>query len=187
MFGKCCSKKSCDNTASARVVDGKLILSLPKALSPVVWQMDLGQAKASALEVRNNEEAGTFTLMLKTPKGETLDIASFNDRALSVEGLMAAARARENAQEAIRPCAPGANNDPALPLNLAAVASSRLAKKCKFMPIFLVLVVLFVLYVIWSSLMPIPGNAPSASSGGSAQTSGDSGVPLSADDYLQRQ
>ena len=40
--------------SSARVVDGKLILSFPHALTPVVWQMDLSQTKASALEVQGS-------------------------------------------------------------------------------------------------------------------------------------
>ena len=45
------------NGASANVVDGKLILSFPHAQTPVLWQMDLAQAKASAIEVLKAEKA----------------------------------------------------------------------------------------------------------------------------------
>src|SRR5690606_21303301 len=54
--------------ASASVVDGTLIISLPDAITPVVWRFALGQAKASALEVRPQDD-GTFMLLLKTPRG----------------------------------------------------------------------------------------------------------------------
>ena len=73
--------KKTNKRASAKVVDGKLILSLPDALTPVVWQMDLAHAKASALEVRcNNEAMNAYTLTLKTPKGETIEVAAFDER-----------------------------------------------------------------------------------------------------------
>ena len=49
-------KKDKTKTTSASVVDGKLILSFPHAQTPVLWQMDLTQAKASSLEVTKSEK-----------------------------------------------------------------------------------------------------------------------------------
>ena len=43
-------------TSSAKIVDGILVLSLPDAIHPVVWQMELGQSKSSALEIREQLE-----------------------------------------------------------------------------------------------------------------------------------
>ena len=57
-------------SASAKVVDGTLILSLPDAISPVVWRMELGHAKSSAIEVREQDN-GTFMLTLKTARWNT--------------------------------------------------------------------------------------------------------------------
>ena len=57
-------KKQEETSASANVVDGKLILSLPEAENPVVWQMDLSSAKASALEVKKDEEKDTYNTVV---------------------------------------------------------------------------------------------------------------------------
>ena len=48
------------NKTSAKVVEGKLILSCPGAEIPVVWQMDLNEAKACAFEVQCDEKANGF-------------------------------------------------------------------------------------------------------------------------------
>ena len=184
MLGKCC-KKSASCKASARVVDGKLILSLPDATTPVVWQMDLGHAKASALEVRSNEEAGTYALVLKTPKGETVEIAMFGDRKLSVDGLMAASRALENAHGQIRPNNAANDGIPAANYSTGAHGAHPPTKRGKLMTVFLSLVVLFVLFVIWSMLMPIPATTNTAGMD-STQSGEPSGVPLDANDYLQQ-
>lgn len=91
-------------SASASVVDGTLILSLPDAISPVVWRLELGQAKASALEVRQGED-DVYTLLLKTPRGDGNDIARFVSRGRAVAALMAVSRAMEQAHGQIYPAA----------------------------------------------------------------------------------
>ena len=52
---------------SANVVDNSLVLSLPNALNPVVWRMELAKAKMSAIEIRE-DKIGDFALILKNPK-----------------------------------------------------------------------------------------------------------------------
>jgi hypothetical protein len=99
---------------SAKVVDGTLILSLPDAISPIVWRMDLGHVKSSALEIRDTKE-GTHVLTLKTPKNDVHDIAPFATKGQALRALMAVARAMETAQGQIRPGA-NAANDPAVAL-----------------------------------------------------------------------
>ena len=94
-------------SASASVVDGTLILSLPDALTPVIWRLELGQARASAMEVRDRED-GSFVLLLKTPRGDVNDIAAFSSRGRAVAALMTISRAMEQAHGQIRP--PAAND-----------------------------------------------------------------------------
>ena len=109
-------------SASARVIDGTLIISLPQAMTPVVWRMELGHVRASALEVRK-QEGGTFMLTLKTPKGDISDIGLFDNRGRAVEALMAVSRAMEQAQGQLRPLAAnsaGVTNLPALRPTTAA-------------------------------------------------------------------
>lgn len=180
-------KDSVSLTSSASVVDGKLILSLPDAATPVVWQMDLEQAKSSALEVREDAKTGRFALALKTQKGETLDIAAYEDKALAVQALMVTSKALENAHGKIRPAA--ANSQDAGP------ASARFAQQggfagaqpqtgSKASAILAILLILF-LFMAWAFTIPKASDtiARTRSAATGAPTT-DTGVPVSADDFL---
>ena len=177
---KSCSKAAC-NEASAYVVDGKLILSYPHARTPVVWQMDLTQTKASALEVLENKTDGSFTLTLKTPKGESVEIAPFEKRAQAVEALMAASRALQSSAGQIRP----SENAPIYAQTSAPARKS--SRTGRVAAAILGLLLRFVLFSIWSVIANAPQQI-SAAGGSPASTSGESqseaGVPQSADDFL---
>lgn len=84
-------------TPSAKVIDGILILSLPDAISPVVWQMELGQSKSSALEIRTSDD-GKFILTLKTPRQDVLDIAHYTSKDQAIKALLVTSQALEKAQ-----------------------------------------------------------------------------------------
>jgi len=175
--------------ASASVVDGKLILSLPEAISPIVWQMDLAHAKASALEVLQNEDAGHYTLKLKTPKGETVEVASFDERAQAVAGLMAASGALENAHGQIRPASADNVVHTASNTNTNPAQVKKNSRR-KLLTGILALIVLFILFTIWSAVIPqqvsTDGSfAPTAATSGNANPQTSSGVPVSADAFLR--
>lgn len=180
-------KNSNKNNSSARVVDGKLILSFPEALTPVVWQMDLTQAKASALEVR--ETKGNFTLTLKTAKGEAVDVASFATKEESVAALMAAAKALENAHGQIRPAGVAANESNGVALSMPMRGGKRSRWTAGFLGVALIVVLMF----IWGSLAPrapmsVGSGRTAATAPGTSQPFGqqgdENGVPLSADEFL---
>ena len=182
------SKKH-ETAASARVVEGKLILSLPDAITPVVWQMDLAQAKASALEVLHNEEKNQHSLSLKNPKGEKVEVAVFSERSHAVEGLMAASGALENAHGQIR-VGNNAESEPQPTAHKTPPHAKPKNARGKWMSVILALVVLFILFTIWSSVIPRPiatGSVNSASTSSSINPQDSSGVPVSADDFLRGQ
>lgn len=177
------SKKQ-ESNASARVVDGKLILSLPDALAPVVWQMDLGEAKASALEVKHDEDNARFVLVLKTPRGEKVEVAAFDKRSDALEGLMAASHALENASGHIQAATTAAKTGEAI-----APTQTKQQKKGRWMSALLAVVILFVLLMIWSSTVPrivSTGSVEQTANFGAPPPS-SSGVPVSADDFLRGQ
>ncbi len=174
------------HNSSARVVDGKLILSFPGALIPVVWQMDLAQARTSALEIRENTDRSAYILTLKTMKGETVEVAGFADKSEAVGALMAAARALENAHGKIRPLG-------AVPEGQAAPDAPyrKRGRGGRWATAILGILLVFILLNIWASLTPRPPSGvqgagssatPSASFG---QKPPENGVPLSADEFLQ--
>lgn len=170
-------------SSSACVVDGTLILTLPDAITPVVWRMDLGHAKASALEVRNNDDK-TFTLTLKTPRGDVNDIANFSVRAQAVRALMAVSHAMERAhgQTIQSGQAVVANDAPQTP-----AAGKGKGKILNSIIAIILLIGLIVLFVnMGPRPVPIAGDgsasgAPPVSFGGEEQP----GVPMSADDFLR--
>ena len=178
--------------ASANVVDGKLILSFPHAETPVVWQMDLAQVKASALEVLHDAKAGFYTLTLRTPKGETIEAAKFAEKTDAVHGLMVASKALENAHGRIYTH----NNANSANENSAPVTSKAPAKQGnggRWIVGLLCILVLVVLFGAWGAMAPqTPASFQQSSSSVSSQQqtpnpADSAGVPISADAFLSSQ
>jgi hypothetical protein len=90
--------------SNAKVIDGTLIVTLPDATTPVIWRMPLEQVNASAIEIRDAEDQ-SFKLVLKGAKGDTKEIAHYNNRAKAVRSLMAISRALEQASRYVQPMA----------------------------------------------------------------------------------
>ena len=183
---KCCpwsSKKRCDAQSIAHVVDGKLILSLLEAENPVVWQMELDGVKASALEV--NEKSKKFHLSLKTMGGDISDIAVFEQREQAVTCLSAASRALQGAEGAMKPSI-AANAAHGSDSNHGRRVGQR---KSRWGLVIGLVVLLFVLLLIWANLSPQRadvGRLSATAPIGSGPSMQESGVPLSADEFLMK-
>ena len=168
-------------SASAKVVDGTLILSLPDAIAPVVWRMELGHVRASAIEVRAQDD-GTFMLTLKTPKGDVNDIAPYATRAKAVTALVAVSKAMEQAHGEMRPAA----NDGGTAAVPAARGGSRLASVAAGV------IGLFLVIILISALMrlaPVPQIDPAAGDmagmPGLPGSAAPAGEAVSAEDFLR--
>jgi hypothetical protein len=177
--------------ASAKVVDGALILSLPDAISPVVWRMDLGSVKSSSLEVRDQKD-GTFMLTLKAANDVT-DIAPFAEKAIAVRALMAASHALEqgHGQSIIKSPSLIASDIPGPRMAAAAPAEGGVAK---WITGIAAVLVLFVLIGVLAHQSPRTaafspsGSLASAVPPGAtaiAPSTTANGVPVSADDFLR--
>lgn len=162
------------HTSSAKVVDGSLVLSLPDALTPVVWRMELGHVKASAMEVRASDNR--YLLVLKTPKGEEHDIAPFESREHAVSALMQIANALEKAD--------GRTKSRSGTLVQPAFENMAPPKSALRKWVVGALIVLALLFVFSSFFARVPAPATTTTDAPSAPQ-GESGVPLSADDYLR--
>jgi hypothetical protein len=186
--GACCRKDG----SSAHVAGGKLVLSLPGALSPVVWQMDLEKSAMSALEVTEGERGQGWSLMLKVPDEKAQAIAVFETRDGAVEAMMAASGALASAQTPVpqQVMAPAGAVHTLHPAGSGhhAVYPAPKAKGGygKRLGLVLAIVLVIVLFGIWSAQLPrapktMEGVAASAST--SAQDA--AGVPVSADEFLR--
>lgn len=179
--------------SSASVVDGNLILSLPDAINPVVWRMELGSVKASALEVRAHASDGTFMLTLKTPKGDVHDIAPFSAKETAVAALMRVSVALQSAEGRIAPFAPAAvpqaTASAAAPAPVFQKPDAGAVKWLIALAGVLAVIFLFALLSKSSPQLdglaassPIEDNATSTTTG---SDNPESGVPQSADDMLK--
>jgi hypothetical protein len=175
--------------SSAKVVDGNLIISLPDALNPVVWRMELGSVKASALEVRQHANDGTFLLSLKTPKGDVHDIAPFDSRDRAVQALMRISNALQNASGKMNPpslAVPGISTAQELPSRPALSGAGPASVKW-LVALGGVIVVIF-LFAQLSNMAQqrateTSGEQPATSITGAP--SAETGVPQSADEALR--
>lgn len=177
-------------SASAKVIDGTLILSLPDAVDPVVWRMDLGHVRSSAIEVRAQDD-GIFMLTLKTPKGDVNDIAPYHSRAKAVSALVAVSRAMEQARGEIRPVAASgtaANDSAAAPVPRMRQADEGFTPGRMMAGIVGLLLVVGLIGMIMK-MNPSPANLSPASGETSSASSDNApaGQPMSADDFLSRQ
>ncbi len=168
------------NKSTAKVVDGKLILSLLGAHKPILWQMDLGDAKASALEV--SEKNKSHILVLRTAKGENLDIAVFETQGSAVQALKAASKAMESAQGQIKPANNHSDDNRA-----AACGSKKTPLIIKLvMGVFMLAGFVFLgsLALAFLSSAPMQQRAMQTTSTPQAAQS-QIGIPMSADDFLR--
>lgn len=177
------------NAPSACVVDGTLVLTLPDAVSPVIWRFDLGQAKASAIEVRTEEDGMVSRLILKTPKGEVNEIALYASRAAAVNALMAIGRAMGAAQGRPRFHAP--SNDASA---MGGEAAERPAARrgmgraaTAFVAAALVVALMFAILNIGPRRVGDDGMASSIAPATGAGGADGAGVPVSADSFLRQQ
>ena len=189
LLKKHCAGRNACKASSANVVDGKLIMTFPDAVTPVLWQMDLADAKASALEVREGK-AGGFTLTLKTAKGETLDIAPFENKEQAVDGLMAASRALNGAQGQIRPAGLATTG---MLAGVQAPAPRPHAHRGGWGGVVITLLVIAALFFVWTMMsasrtsLTMDESGLSGPLGAESEKTQESGVPLSADEFLRKQ
>jgi hypothetical protein len=158
---------------SANVVDGKLVISLPGAETPAVWQMNLAEAKAASFEIQDGKLPDTYALAMKGPGNAAAPIAMFRKKNDALKALMTIAKALHTAHGKIDPqnAASGTKNTYKEP--------APLWKKILF--ILGGLALLFVIFSFYLAFTMDPSDFETYRQQSGAATSG---VPMSADDFL---
>lgn len=183
----------CKKATQAKVVDGKLILSCPNALTPVVWQMDLAGASNSAFEVKIDEAANQAVLTTRKQGAQKVEtIAPFAKKEDAVQALMATSRALENAHGHIG--AYSAEHAPTGGAQPQIVHTHVPAKKGSWGKIAVGILGIIIIFVLFGMIQSMKNYTPStstagrttASSGTSSGAASEAGVPMSADDFLRQ-
>ncbi|MCB9987762.1 MAG: hypothetical protein H6868_00345 [Rhodospirillales bacterium] len=178
--------------SNAKVVDGVLILSLPDAISPLVWRLDLDKATNAALEIQESED-GTFLLCQKPEKGTAKTIAPFATRKKAVRALMVASHAMENAPPTvIKTVATPANNQEstgsrATVVTAPAAPPSEKKGKSALTAVIGIILLLGLIFLLLNMGPQTIGGMPEQNANMAAGTSSGNtaGTPVSADDFLR--
>lgn len=182
--------------ASASVVDGKLILSLPQASTPVLWQSDLRSLNASALQVRDapagkDKQTGDPSYRLcQVTKGDGEEtIAEFSARAEAVQALMLATDAMTKAHGQIA-ATPSGDSNMRTPVSPAAFQDVRRAGWGKWLGLFAVLAGIIGFLTILNTMPRGPVASSAGGTGGQTaqnnqNSASEAGVPVSAEDFLR--
>ena len=185
------NKNEQKNRTAAEVVDSHLILSAPDAIEPIVWRMALEKIGTAAFEVKADNKAEKFKLVLKPKKGTAEIIATFSSKEEAVEALIAASHAMQ---------APPQNMTSSKNLNTVRKSSgstyqgtteeTNIQKQSsgKWLIVLCGLFLVAGLYLYLNSLMPTATAIGKASTGQPnniiTDPSQTTGKPVSADDYF---
>ena len=176
------SKKG--RASSAEVVDNHLILSLPNAAEPIVWRMSLDKIGNASFEIKKAKNEDAFNLVLKTKKGTAETIAPFSQKQEALDALIHASDALQKSET---------KNDNDFKNNNSysdtkTETNPRIKKgNNKWLYLFLGFLAVIALYTYMINQVPnkingLNGSSQNVSSGN--QNSPQTGVPLSADDFL---
>lgn len=149
-----------------------LILTLPDAINPVIWQMDVAHVRTAALGVVAH--ADRWQIRCRGEDGTTQDVALYEtrDQAMYILGLVHTVLTDGTSTR-------GANTETPKPRHLALVALS--------FGLFVALV-MFMSHLIaplGSSTPTVPESAPVITSPSIEQPALPQGEPMNADDILQ--
>lgn len=161
------------NNADVRVIDGSLVLSFPHAAEPVVWRMNLSQAKEAGFEIR--EAKGKFHLVQKSG-GDSNDIAAFDSRGDAVDALMRVSTALQGGRAPANDIGGGMLHREGVQWAIAIAG------------VIIVASLFFYLARITPTNSDLSAGATNtAASAAPSDPQTDTGVPVSADDFLRGQ
>ena len=165
------------------IAGNKLILSLPEAHSPVVWQMGLDSAQSSAFTISEDKKKKIFALVSKDQDGSETVIADFKNKDDAVAILMQTSEVLQS----------GASTPNAAQSSDAANQNANVPKdksdKYGALIAFALIVVLFSVWMMSASskIEDATGVYGSPQAELSVSPRESSGVAVSADDFLSNQ
>ena len=169
--------------SSAEVVDKHLILSLPNAIEPIVWRMDLSKMGTASFEIKKIKSSDAHKLVLKPKKGTAESIAQFEDKETALNALLQASEAMQRPEHSEQFAAPinNANN------KQTTLTQPKNKSSNKWLYLFLGFLAVIALYIYMTMQIPKKITRPTNNSETTIPSSNDKapvGVPLSADDFL---
>lgn len=172
--------------SSAEVVDKHLILSLPNAIEPIVWRMELSKMGTASFEIKKIKSSDVHKLVLKPKKGVAEPIAQFEDKETALNALLQASDAMQRPGHNEPSIVAPSNNVPNSNVQSTPTQSKNKTSN-KWLYLFLGFVAVIALYIYMTMQIPKKITDQTNSSETTIPSSSNKvpvGVPLSADDFL---
>lgn len=180
------NKSSKTQSSGAEIVDGHLVLSLLNAKDPKVWRMALDKIGNSTFELKTDDKQDVTKLILKPKKGTAEIIATYNTRDDALNALTSASNALQHKQT--KPSKAKAVPAEARSSSKESANTAREnGKSKKWLFLFIGFIAVILLYIYMQNLIPMTTigfeqtSTQNTQQGASGQTTG---IPLSADDFL---
>lgn len=177
------AKSANTNNMSAAVADGYLVLSLLNAREPKIWRMELNKIGTATFEIKTNEKDDAAKLILKPKKGTAEIIASFESKEEALEALTLASNALRHQSFD--------NTSKVMQTNASSKENQKTQKSNpsgKWGVLGLGFLLIIGLYLYLTTLMPPAAieleNTATQNQNGQTTNGQQTGVPLSADDFL---
>ncbi len=180
-------KTNQNNSVTATVADDHLVLSLPNAIEPIIWRKSLEKIGSAIFEVKKAAGKEIYNLTLKKTKTSSEVIASFDEKDEAVVALNAASNAFHGRGHQNNVAATGSTITPATVPAQSQVQQNPQNNGQKWIFAAMAAAVVIGLYLYMMNIMPVPNVMGDTQTGASIQgpvTPDSTGVPVSADDFL---
>lgn len=177
-------KKNNELQASAAISDDCLIVSLPQAIEPSVWRLELEKAKNAAFEIQKDDD-DIFSLVIKKSARSKPDIiGNFENKDDAMSALLIVSEALKTGKTKTATTKTTPKKSEASP---AATNNNDKNSNAGVIALIATLVVIALFYYNWFEVMPSVNQIETREITSSATTSpqNQTGVPVSADDFLQ--
>lgn len=177
-------KKNSQPESSAAISDDCLIVSLPQAIEPTVWRLELDKAKNASFEIQSDEEK--FSLVIKKSARSKPDpIGQFETKEDALDALLMVSEALK-AGGGKKPVTTAKKKDK--PISEEPLKPKSSNNNGGTIALIATLIVIGLFYYYWAKLMPTVDQIQTqeiTSSILNSNPQSQTGVPVSADDFLK--
>jgi len=178
-------RKEVSNQITASVSDGYLVLSLPHAIEPVIWRQSLEKIGSATFEVKQGKD-DSYELTLKKTKTTSEAIASFDKKDDAIEALTAASNALHSKKSVkttkVKEKTAKKSSD------VEELPKTESGEGQKWLIAVLAAIIVIGLYFYLTTLIPERnigiGTTNNAVTNAQPNNPNQTGVPVSADDFL---
>jgi len=180
------NKKESAPQTSAAISDGCLVVSLPDAVEPKLWRLDLSKAKEATFEIKSNEEQYDI-ISKKSARSKADVIGTFDDKDDALNTLLIISDALKTGKsQTAKPATKAAKKEKeATPKKEKAQNDNTSSENRGVIALLSTIIVIGLFYFYWTQMLPSTNTFETQTILSSDPSAPQTGVPMSADDFLR--